>query len=149
VENRPVRQNPREVVVRYITVHYFTFYPRHKTCHVPLICPLYWLHTVDSLAFFSIFTLSGFLFSFPSLIFCLVPCSRLSWIHVSFWVHIKCCVSYMSWHIVSHESPSLTHHCCLILLCRRWLKRWVDNLHSFIFRINCWLPETREWANVL
>jgi len=42
-----------------------------------------------------------YVFSFFIILFCLVPCGRLSWLLVSFWAHVNIVHHIISYHISS------------------------------------------------
>ena len=43
----------------------------------------------------------SYVFSFFIILFCLVPCGRLSWLLVSFWAHVNIVHHIISYHIIS------------------------------------------------
>ena len=49
--------------------------------------PQDWLHGFMTGPF--LLSISVFIFSFFIILFCLVPCSRFSWLYVSFWAHVN------------------------------------------------------------
>ena len=46
---------------------------------------------------------SLYVFSFFIILFCLVPCGRLSWLLVSFWAHVNIVHHIISYHIISYH----------------------------------------------
>ena len=50
-----------------------------------------------------------YVFSFFIILFCLVPCGRLSWLLVNFWAHVNIVHHIISYHIISYHIISKTH----------------------------------------
>jgi len=99
--------------VIYRTIPFLTFFPRRKY--------LRWLYDksgfIAQLYFRSVPTVPSpfYVFSFFVILFCLVPCGRLSWLHVSFWAHVNIVhhiiISLRTFKTVVFGSPCLCGYC--------------------------------------
>jgi len=122
-------------------------YPFHKSFIFPTINPLSGLRTDSTDFMIGLFLLSISVFCFYPITLCLlVPCGRLSWLYISFWVHVN-----VVYRIISHICKFSTKYvhkwfnvelcvkstayllilerrvfqvCLTVQVCRAWCSRW-------------------------
>ena len=79
-----------------------------------------------------------YVFSFFIILFCLVPCGRLSWLLVSFWAHVNIVHHIISYHIISYHIIKEIHKILVQLLCnsnRAWSFMFAWALQQWLC---CW-----------